>query len=85
MIAWQSEITAFSGHETIPPRGFKEVYCGVTVPKGFKALVVDVRLRYRSADQKIGEALLAEVPESIDLAKEYGLTSVPPLLCCGYG
>lgn len=47
--------------------------------KGVKALTVDVRLRYRSADQKIAEALLAAVPEGLDLAKEYGLTSVPPL------
>ncbi len=73
------EITAFSRHETIPPRGFKEVYYGVAVPKGVTVLTVDARLRYRSADQKIAEALLAAVPEDIDLVKEYGLTSVPPL------
>lgn len=72
-------ITAFSRHETIPPRGFKEVYYGIAGLKGAEYLTVDVKLRYRTADQKIAEALLAAVPKDIDLAKEYGLTSVPQL------
>jgi hypothetical protein len=72
-------VTAFSRHETIPPRGFKEVYYGISGLKGAKSLVVDVKLRYRSADQKIAEALLAAAPKDIDLAKEYGLNTVPPL------
>jgi len=72
-------VTAFSRHETIPPRGFKEVYYGISGLKGAKSLVVDVKLRYRSADQKIAEALLAAAPKDIDLAKEYGLKTVPPL------
>lgn len=73
-------ITAFSRHETIPPRGFKEVYYGISgINNTVKALTVDVKLRYRTADQKIAEALLAAVPKDIDLEKEYGLKTVPPL------
>ncbi|MHB8057467.1 MAG: multiheme c-type cytochrome [Desulfuromonadaceae bacterium] len=72
-------VTAFSRHETIPPRGFKEVYYGISGLKGAKSLTVDVKLRYRTADQKIAEALLAAVPKDIDLEKEYGLKTVPPL------
>lgn len=72
-------ITSFSRHETIPPRGFKEVYYGVASLKGAKTVTVDVKLRYRTADQKIAEALLAAVPKDIDLARVYGLTAVPPL------
>jgi hypothetical protein len=40
---------------------------------------VEARLRYRTADQHVAEALLSAVPKDIDLATEYGLTSVPPL------
>ncbi|MDD2365081.1 MAG: multiheme c-type cytochrome [Desulfuromonadaceae bacterium] len=72
-------ITAFSRHETIPPRGFKEVYYGVGNLKKTKYLTVEVKLRYRTADQRVAEALLAAVPKDIDLAKEYGLNSVPQL------
>ncbi|MDD2582329.1 MAG: multiheme c-type cytochrome [Desulfuromonadaceae bacterium] len=72
-------ITAFSRHETIPPRGFKEVYYGIVALKGVKSLTVDARLRYRTADQKVAEELLAAVPIDIDLARDYGLTSVPQL------
>lgn len=72
-------ITAFSRHETIPPRGFKEVYYGISDLKGVKSLTIDVKLRYRTADQKIAEALLSAVPNDINLAKEYGLSKIPPL------
>jgi hypothetical protein len=72
-------ITAFSRHETIPPRGYREVHYGIPLLKGVRSLTVEVRLRYRTADQHVAEALLAAVPEDIDLAGEYGLSSVPPL------
>ena len=72
-------VTAFSSHETIPPKGFKDSYFGVALPKGSKQVQVEVKLRYRQADQKVAEALLAAVPKDIDLAKEYGVTKVPTL------
>ncbi len=72
-------ITAFSRHETIPPKGYKDVYYGITASKGSSKLTVEARLRYRQADQGIAEALLKYVPKSIDLAKDYGLTEIPKL------
>ncbi|MDX9710073.1 MAG: cytochrome c family protein [Trichloromonas sp.] len=71
-------ITAFSRHDTIPPKGHKDVYYGINA--GASPVVnLDVKLRYRQADQKIAEKLLASVPEDIDLNATYGLTEVPPL------
>lgn len=72
-------ITAFSRHETIPPKGYRDVHYGVTAPKGSKKLTVEAKLRYRQADQKIAEALLSAVPKDIDLARDYGLSKVPAL------
>ncbi|NIQ97829.1 MAG: cytochrome C [Desulfuromonadales bacterium] len=72
------EVTSFSRHETIPPRGYKDVYYGVPASDG-EEVRVEVRLRYRQADQKVAEKLLAAVPADIDLEKIYGLKDVPAL------
>jgi len=72
-------VTAFSKHETIAPKGWKDVYYGITVPVGVKQLTVETKLRFRQADQKVAEALLAAVPKDMNLEKIYGLTAVPPL------
>ena len=72
-------VTAFSRHDTIPPKGFKDVYYGVASSTGVKMMVIEVKLRYRQADQKVAEHLLAAVPKDIDLEKIYGLKVVPPL------
>lgn len=72
-------VTAFSRHDTIPPKGHKDVYYGINAPEGVKAVKVEAKLRYRQADQKIAEALLGAVPKDINLAEVYGLTSVPTL------
>ncbi|NVN99382.1 MAG: cytochrome C [Geobacteraceae bacterium] len=72
-------ITSFSRHDTIPPKGHKDVYYGVNPGIGTKSISVEVKLRYRQADQKIAEALLAAVPKDIDLKAVYGLENVPTL------
>jgi|GEM_PF-7120275 len=72
-------VTAFSSHETIPPKGYKDAYFGVTLPKSSKQVTAEVRLRYRQADQKLAEALLKAVPKDIDLARDYGVTKIPEL------
>jgi len=72
-------VTAFSRHETIPPRGYKEVFYGITAPPGTKRISLEIKLRYRQADQKLAEALLASVPADIDLELIYGLKAVPAL------
>lgn len=73
------EVTAFSRHDTIPPRGYRDVYYGITAPESANAVTVEARLRYRQADQTVAEKLLAAVPDDIDLQAVYGLTSVPQL------
>ena len=71
-------VTAFSRHETIPPRGYKDVYYAMPQLKE-KQIDFEVKLRYRQADQAVAEALLAAVPADIDLQAIYGLTKVPSL------
>ena len=66
-------VTSFSRHDTIPPKGYKDVYYGINSPAGVKNVSIEVKLRYRQADQKVAEALLAAVPKDIDLKATYGL------------
>ncbi len=72
-------ITAFSRHDTIPPRGYKDVFYGMNGAKGAKKITIEVKLRYRQADQKVAESLLAAVPKDINLKEIYGLEKVPSL------
>lgn len=72
-------ITAFSRHDTIPPRGYKDVYFGVAAPAAAKKIVVTAKLRFRQAEQHVAEELLKAVPKDIDLEQLYGLRAVPPL------
>ncbi len=71
-------VTSFSRHDTIPPRGYKDVFYGLT-PQGSGKITVEAKLRYRQADQGVAETLLGAVPKDIDLKEIYGLTTVPPL------
>ncbi len=72
-------VTSFSRHDTIPPRGYKDVHYSVHAPEGVNKVSIEARLRFRQADQKVAEALLAAVPKDIDLERVYGLKAVPPL------
>ena len=72
------EVQSFAKHDTIPPKGFKDVYYGLSAAKG-TPLTVEVKLRYRQADQKVAEKLLGLVPDDIHLDAIYGITEVPIL------
>jgi hypothetical protein len=72
-------VTSFSRHDTIPAKGYKDVYYGINPPAGVKNISLEVKLRYRQADQKVAESLLAAVPKDIDLKTTYGLDRVPQL------
>ncbi len=72
-------VTSFSRHDTIPPKGYKDVFYGLSASRGTRKIQIEAKLRYRQADQGIAEALLASVPEDINLKETYGLTAVPPL------
>jgi hypothetical protein len=70
-------ITSYSRHDTIPPKGYKDVYYGLNASPDVRKITVEAKLRYRQADQEVAEAALGAVPESINLSKIYGLTKVP--------
>ncbi|RNC73130.1 MAG: cytochrome C [Desulfuromonadales bacterium] len=72
-------VVGFSKHDTIPPKGWKDVYYGLTAPAGVQKISVEAKLRFRQADQKVAEALLAAVPKDINLEQMYGLKAVPAL------
>ncbi|HAD05314.1 MAG: cytochrome C [Desulfuromonadales bacterium GWC2_61_20] len=72
-------VIGFSRHDTIPPHGYRDVVYGLQLPKGVETVNVKARLRYRQADQKVAEALLAAVPADINLKAIYGLERVPQL------
>lgn len=72
-------VTSFSRHDTIPPKGFREVFYGIPQGLDAKEVTIEVKLRYRQADQKVAETLLAAVPKDIDLKAIYGLEKVPQL------
>jgi hypothetical protein len=72
-------VTAFSRHDTIPPRGYKDVYYGMKLPAEVSSVSFEARLRYRQADQAVAEALLGAVPKDMNLQEIYGLTKVPAL------
>lgn len=72
-------VTAFSRHDTIPPKGYKDVYYGLHLPADVREVSIEATLRFRQADQKVAEALLAAVPKDISLERDYGLQQVPPL------
>jgi len=73
------EVIAFSRHDTIPPRGYRDVHYGVSAPAEGGPLKVVARLRYRQAEQKVAHALLAAVPKDMDLKAIYGLEALPEL------
>jgi hypothetical protein len=68
-------VTAFSRHDSIPPRGYKDAWFGVLPVKKQGSVTVDARLLYRQAEQKVAGKLLHAVPEGIDLEKTYGITA----------
>ncbi len=72
-------VTGFSRNETIPPKGFRDVHFGIDLGKSTGEITVEVRLRYRQADQKVAEKLLASVPSDMNLEAIYGITKVPAL------
>ncbi len=49
------------------------------MPANLDSVKVEARLRYRQADQTVAEALLAAVPEDMDLEAIYGIKEVPQL------
>lgn len=72
------EIHSFSRHDTIPPKGYRDVYYGISAPEG-ESVQVEIKLRYRQADQKVAEKILGLIPDNIHLESVYGLKEIPLL------
>jgi hypothetical protein len=72
------KVQSFSKHDTIPPKGYRDVFYGLPASKG-TPVTVEVKLRFRQADQKVAEKLLGLVPEDIHLDAIYGIKTVPIL------
>ncbi|MDA3833318.1 MAG: multiheme c-type cytochrome [Spirochaetales bacterium] len=68
------EIVAFSRHDTIPPKGYREVYYGLNHDG---PVTLEVKLRFRQAPQKVAEKLLSYVPDDMHLDTIYGLKEMP--------
>lgn len=70
------EIVSFSRHDTIPPKGYREVYYGINASDQ-GPLTLTVKLRFRQATQKVAEKLLSHVPDDIHLDAIYGIKEIP--------
>lgn len=74
MAPW--EIITFSKHDTIPPKGYREVYYGLSSDSS-EPITLNVKLRFRQAAQKIAAKLLSHVPDDMHLDAIYGIKEVP--------
>jgi hypothetical protein len=72
------EIETFSKNETVPPKGFRDVFYGLSMPKE-TPVTVHATLRFRQAAQEIAEKLLSLVPDPGHLEKIYGIKEIPLL------
>ena len=70
------EIVSFSRHDTIPPKGYRDVYYGLAGTEN-GPYTIDVKLRFRQATQKVAEKLLSHVPDDMHLEAIYGIKEVP--------
>ncbi|MGR0482424.1 MAG: multiheme c-type cytochrome [Candidatus Electronema sp. V4] len=71
------EVVAFSKHDTIPPKGYRDVYYTLINESKAKELKFSAKLRFRQASQAVVAKLLSNQPKGVDLEKIYGLTAVP--------
>lgn len=73
------EIVAFSKNDTIPPKGFRDVYFSVPQAEGKTAFTITAKLKYRQASPEIVKKLLKHTPESVLIQSTYALTETPVL------
>lgn len=71
------DVVAFSRHDVIPPKGYRDVYYTALAPKETPTLNFHVKLRFRQGNQKVVHKLLTNMPKGFDLTEIYGLTEVP--------
>ncbi|MGB5686795.1 MAG: group 1 truncated hemoglobin, partial [Candidatus Electrothrix sp.] len=72
------KVVSFAKNGLIPPKGYRDIMYTILYPpgKGHK-LNIHAKLRFRQASQYIGEKLLTNLPEGVDLTEWYGLTEIP--------
>ncbi len=71
------EVVAFSRHDIIPPKGYRDVYYTTLSDLQKHDITFHVKLRYRAAPQWVAEKLFANLPKGFDLKEIYGLDKVP--------
>ncbi|WP_417912901.1 multiheme c-type cytochrome [Candidatus Electronema sp. TJ] len=71
------EVVSFSRHDTIPPKGYRDVYYTLVNEAKADELKFSAKLRFRQASQKVVAKLLSNQPKGVDLEKIYGLKEVP--------
>ena len=70
------EIVSFSKHDTIPPKGYRDAHYGLTSDDD-GSITLNVKLRFRQANQKVAEKLLSHVPDDMHLDAIYGIQEIP--------
>ncbi|CAK8719425.1 MAG: Cytochrome c554 and c-prime [Candidatus Electronema aureum] len=71
------DVVAFSRHDTIPPKGYRDLYYTLVNESDDQEIKFSAKLRFRQASQAVVEKLLSNQPKGVDLGKIYGLTAVP--------
>jgi hypothetical protein len=71
------EVVSFSRHDTIPPKGYRDVYYTLINEAKADEINFSAKLRFRQASQAVVAKLLSNQPKGVDLEKIYGLKEVP--------
>jgi truncated hemoglobin YjbI len=71
------EVVSFSRHDTIPPKGYRDVYYTTICDHEEREIKVQAKLRFRQVSQAVAEKLLTNLPKGVDLTKWYGLAGIP--------
>lgn len=71
------EVVSFSRHDTIPPKGYRDVYYTLINESKDQEIKFSAKLRFRQASQAVVAKLLSNQPKGVDLEKIYGLKEVP--------
>ncbi|MCI5224825.1 MAG: group 1 truncated hemoglobin, partial [Candidatus Electrothrix sp. AR4] len=71
------EVVSYSRHDTIPPKGHRDVYYTMICNQEEREINVHAKLRFRQASQAVAEKLLTNLPKGVSLKDWYGLTEIP--------
>jgi hypothetical protein len=70
-------VRSLARNDTVPPRGYRDAYFGVSSAPNEGLISVRVRLRYRQGDPRVIEDILRSLPQGMDLKTLYGMSEIP--------